>query len=60
LAHNNQFKTQQAERVGCALSGRVPPAFGEAIEANPDPGVNAARDPDLAAVRGSGLLEASP
>jgi hypothetical protein len=29
VAHNNQFKTQQAERLGCVLSGRVPPAFGE-------------------------------
>jgi len=29
VAHNNQFKTQQAERIGCVLSGRVPPAYGE-------------------------------
>ena len=29
VAHNNHFKTQQAERLGCLLSGRVPPAYGE-------------------------------
>ena len=29
VAHNNQFKDQQAERVRCVLSGWVPPAYGE-------------------------------
>jgi hypothetical protein len=29
VAHNSEFKAQQAERIAAALSGRVPPAFGE-------------------------------
>jgi len=29
VAHDNQFKAQQAERLGCMLSGRIPPAYGE-------------------------------
>jgi tetratricopeptide (TPR) repeat protein len=29
VAHNNQFKSQQAERVGCLLNRRVPPAYRE-------------------------------
>ena len=29
VAHNNQFKSQQAERIGCLLNRRVPPAYGE-------------------------------
>jgi hypothetical protein len=29
VAHNNQFKSQQAERIGCLLDRRVPPAYGE-------------------------------
>ena len=29
VAHNNQFKDQQAERIGCLLDHRVPPAYGE-------------------------------
>ena len=29
VAHNNQFKDQQAERLGAVLAGQVPPAFGE-------------------------------
>jgi len=29
VAHNNQFKHQQAERICCVLSGQVPPAYGE-------------------------------
>ncbi len=29
VAHNNQFKTEQAERLRCVLSGQVPPAYGE-------------------------------
>lgn len=29
VAHSNQFKSQQAERISCVLSGRVPPSFGE-------------------------------
>lgn len=29
VAHNNHFKAQQAERLGCVLGGRVPPAYGE-------------------------------
>jgi hypothetical protein len=29
VAHNNQFKGQQAERLGAVLAGQVPPAFGE-------------------------------
>ncbi len=29
VAHNNQFKGQQAERLRCVLGRRVPPAYGE-------------------------------
>jgi hypothetical protein len=29
VAHNNQFKDQQAERIRCLLEQRVPPAYGE-------------------------------
>jgi hypothetical protein len=29
VAHNNQFKDQQAERLRAVLAGQVPPAFGE-------------------------------
>jgi hypothetical protein len=29
VAHNNQFKSQQAERIGCLLDRRVPPAYQE-------------------------------
>jgi tetratricopeptide (TPR) repeat protein len=29
VAHNNQFKSQQAERIGCLLNRRVPPAYQE-------------------------------
>ena len=29
MAHNNQFKDQQAERIRCLLEHRVPPAYGE-------------------------------
>jgi hypothetical protein len=29
VAHNNQFKSQQAERIGCLLDRRVPPAYAE-------------------------------
>ena len=29
VAHGNQFKGQQAERVRCVLSGRVPPPYDE-------------------------------
>jgi hypothetical protein len=29
VAHNNQFKSQQAERIGCLLDRRVPPAHQE-------------------------------
>jgi hypothetical protein len=29
VAHHNQFKHQQAERVRCVLAGQVPPAYGE-------------------------------
>ncbi len=29
VAHSNQFKSQQAERISCVLSGQVPPSFGE-------------------------------
>lgn len=29
VAHNNQFKEQQAERIRCLLERRVPPAYGE-------------------------------
>ena len=29
VAHNNQFKEQQAERIRCLLEHRVPPAYGE-------------------------------
>jgi hypothetical protein len=29
VAHNNEFKSQQAERIVAIRSGRVPPAFGE-------------------------------
>jgi len=29
VAHSNQFKSQQAERIRCVLSGQVPPAYGE-------------------------------
>ena len=29
VAHNNQFKGQQAERLGCVLGRRVPPAYDE-------------------------------
>ena len=29
VAHDNQFKGQQAERLWCVLSGRVPPAYDE-------------------------------
>jgi hypothetical protein len=29
VAHNNQFKDQQAERIRCLLDHRVPPAYGE-------------------------------
>jgi len=29
VAHNNQFKDQQAERIRCLLEHRVPPAYGE-------------------------------
>ena len=70
VAHNNQFKSQQAERIGCLLDRRVPPAYGEidhtseevyqsyplaeAIEANPDLRANARRDPDLKVLREAG------
>ena len=42
VAHNNQFKSQQAERIGCLLDRRVPPAYG------------ARRDPDLKVLREAG------
>ena len=29
VAHNNQFKDQQAERIRCMLGGQVPAAYGE-------------------------------
>ena len=29
VAHNNQFKTQQAERIRCLLAGQRPPVYGE-------------------------------
>ena len=29
VAHHNQFKSQQAERIRCVLSGQVPTAYGE-------------------------------
>ena len=29
VAHHNQFKHQQAERVRCVLAGQVPAAYGE-------------------------------
>ncbi len=29
VAHDNQFKTQQAERIRCLLAGQVPPVYGE-------------------------------
>lgn len=29
VAHNNQFKHQQDERIRCVLGGRVPAAYGE-------------------------------
>jgi hypothetical protein len=29
VAHNNQFKTEQAERIRALRSGQAPPAFGE-------------------------------
>jgi hypothetical protein len=29
IAHNAEFKAQQAERIAAVLAGRVPPAFGE-------------------------------
>ena len=72
VAHNNQFKTQQAERITALRSGHVPPAFAEvdhasdeaapvlaeAIAANPDLLVNAGRDPDLAGLREAGLVAA--
>ncbi|HEY5400302.1 MAG TPA: hypothetical protein VIL16_33450 [Trebonia sp.] len=29
IAHNTEFKAQQAERITAVLAGRVPPAFGE-------------------------------
>jgi tetratricopeptide (TPR) repeat protein len=29
VAHNNQFKDQQAERIRCVLGGQVPAAYGE-------------------------------
>jgi hypothetical protein len=29
VAHNNQFKDQQAERIRCLLEHRVPPVYGE-------------------------------
>ena len=29
VAHNNEFKDQQAERIRCLLEHRVPPAYGE-------------------------------
>jgi hypothetical protein len=29
VAHNNEFKSQQAERIVAIRSGQVPPAFGE-------------------------------
>ena len=49
--------------LACALAraGRpdeAAPVLAEAIEANPDLRVNAGRDPDLAAVRETGLVEA--
>ncbi len=34
VAHNNQFKDQQAERLGCVLSRRVPPAYNEVDHAS--------------------------
>ena len=29
VAHDNQFKGQQAERIRCLLAGQVPPVYGE-------------------------------
>jgi len=34
VAHNNEFKSQQAERIRCVLSGQVPPAYGETDHAS--------------------------
>ena len=36
VAHNNEFKSQQAERIVALRSGRVPPAFGEVDHASPE------------------------
>jgi hypothetical protein len=36
VAHNNQFKTQQAERLSALRSGLVPPAFGEVDHSSVD------------------------
>ena len=34
VAHNNQFKTQQAERLMALRTGHIPPAFGEVDHAS--------------------------
>src|SRR5271156_3114538 len=34
VAHNNQFKDQQAERIQAIASGQVPPAYGEVDHAS--------------------------
>jgi len=36
VAHNNQFKTQQAERLMALRSGHVPPAFAEVDHSSPE------------------------
>jgi len=36
VAHNNQFKAQQAERLSALRSGLMPPAFGEVDHASPE------------------------
>jgi hypothetical protein len=50
VAHNNEFKNQQAERMMALRFGQVPPSLGE-ID-------NAPSDPDVAAVREAGLVAA--
>ena len=34
VAHNNQFKTQQAERLSALRTGHIPPAFAEVDHAS--------------------------
>ncbi|HEY6295193.1 MAG TPA: hypothetical protein VIX15_05970 [Streptosporangiaceae bacterium] len=36
VAHNNQFKSQQAERLSALRSGHIPPAFAEVDHSSPE------------------------